>query len=127
MKTSFQNLKDDQFKTLSIEKQKRPLLFGRFDEMVQRFIIVALNRSAVFTRFVAISTAKVLLIRYSKLTGPISLNKRSWSQSLFKRMNCKRRRFKFKLEIPEGAKKKAELLLLHSTNQKTNENLSWSF
>ena len=51
----------------------------------------------------------------------MSLNELSWAQSLFKRMNFKwRRATKSKLEIPAGAKEKAEVLFLHSIIQKIN-------
>ena len=50
--------KGGQFKELSIEKRGRPLLLGRLDEMVERYIRAASNRGAVITRSVAVSTAK---------------------------------------------------------------------
>lgn len=82
--------------------------------MVQRHIIAASNRGAVSSRFIAISTAKALMKRSPKLIGLICLNKPSWAQSLFKRINFKRgRATTCKLEIAEGTKKETKLSFLH--------------
>ena len=90
--------------------------------MVQRYIRAASNRGAVITRSVGVSTAKALMKCYPKMTVPVVLNERCWAQSLFQRMNFKRRRATTsKLKIPAGAKKEAELLFLHSIVQKANE------
>ena len=60
--------------------------------------------------------------RYPKLTGAISLNECSWAQNLFKSVTFKRGTATIsKFEIPEGAKKEAELLFLHLIVQKTKK------
>lgn len=89
-------------------------------------IIAALHRGAVSSRSIAISTAKALMKRSPKLIGLICLNKPSWAQSLFKRINFKQgRATTCKPEIPEGTKKQAELSFIHLAVQKAN--LFWSF
>ena len=110
--------------TLATQKQGRPLLLGRLDEMVQRYIRAASNCGAVITRSVAVSTAKAkaLMKHYPKLALPISINERSWAQSLFKRMKFSRRKATTaKLAIPSGAKKETQLLFNHSIVKKVND------
>ena len=71
---------------------------------------------------VAVSTAKALMIRYPKLTLPVSINERSWAQSLFKRMKFSRRKATTaKLAIHSGAKKETQLLFNHSIVKKVND------
>ena len=107
--------------TLATQKQGHTLLLGRLDEMVQRYIRGASNRGAVITRSVAVSTAKAVM-KHPKLALPISINERSWAQSLFKRMKFSRKKAtSAKLAIPSGTKKETQLLFNHSVVKKVND------
>ena len=65
---------------------------------------------------IAVASAKALIARNPQLNlNHIDLDSSSWAQSLFRRMGFKRRlRTTGKVEIPEGARKEAELLFLHN-------------
>ena len=53
--------KGENISTLVTEKRGRPLLSGKLDKMVQRYIKAALNRGAVILRSMASATAKACL------------------------------------------------------------------
>ena len=106
----------DVCKGLKILPRGRPLLLGSLDQVVQRFLLALRNRGGLVSSAIAVSTAKALVTRNPQLNlSLIDLNSSSWAQSLFRRMGFKRRmRTTGKVEIPEGAKKEAELLFLHN-------------
>ena len=72
------------------------------------------SRGGVVSRTITIATARVLIARNLQYNlGHVKIDS-SWAQSLFRRMGFKRRmRTTEKVEIPEGARKEAELLYLH--------------
>ena len=102
-------------KTIAAQKRGRPDLLGEIDEMVQKFLLAVRQKSGAVNAVVARSVAKVLVKRSGKKElEVIDLDSRWWIQSLFRRMHFVRRTATTsKVEIPEGAKKEAELTLLH--------------
>ena len=84
--------------------------------MVQNYLRVYRSRGVPVNSIIAISVAKVLIARNPQLNlEHIDLDSSSWAKSLFKRMGFSRRmKTTGKVEIPEGARKEAELLYLHS-------------
>ena len=86
-------------KGLKILPRGRPLLLGSLDKMVQKFL----------------SSAKALIARNPQLNlNHIDLDFSYWAQSLFRRIGFKRLRTTGKVEIPEGARKDAELLFIEN-------------
>ena len=53
--------KGENISTLVTEKRGRPLLSGKLEKMVQKYIKAALNRGAVISRSMASATAKACL------------------------------------------------------------------
>ena len=102
-------------KTIAAQKRGRPDLLGEIDEMVQKFLLAVRQKSGAVNAVVARSVAKVLVKRSGKKElEVIDLDSRWWTQSLFRWMHFVRRTATTsKVEIPEGAKKEAELTLLH--------------
>ena len=92
----------------------RPLLLDSLDQMVQRCLLALRSQGGVVSRTIAIATARALIARNPQYNlGHVKIDS-SWAQSLFRRMGFKRRmRTTGKVEIPEGARKEAELLYLH--------------
>ena len=92
----------------------RPLLLGSLDQMVQRFLLALRSQGELVSRTIAITTARALIPRNPQYNlGHVKIDF-SWAQSLFRRMESKRRmRTTGKVEIPEGARKEVELLYLH--------------
>ena len=82
--------------------------------MVQRFLLALRSRGGVVSRTIAIATARALIARNSQYNlGHVKIDS-SWAQKLFRRIGFKRRmRTTGKVEIPEVARKEAELLYLH--------------
>ena len=82
--------------------------------MVQRCLLALRSQGGVVSRTIAIATARALIARNPQYNlGHVKIDS-SWAQSLFRRMGFKRRmRTTGKVEIPEGARKEAELLYLH--------------
>ena len=98
---------------MSVLPLGRPLLLG----MVQRFLLSLRRTGGLVSSAVAISAAKALIARNPQYNlSHIDLDSSHWAQSLFRRMGFKKRmRTTGKVEIPEGARKEAELLYLHNT------------
>ena len=86
---------------------------GSLDQMVQRFLLALRNRGGVVSRTIAIATARALIALNPQYNlGHVKIDS-SWAQSLFRGLRFKRRiRATGKAEIPEGARKEAELLYL---------------
>lgn len=84
--------------------------------MVQKFILALRSIGGLVSTTIAISTAKALIARNPHLgLNHIDLDSSSWARSLLRRMGFRRRmKTTGKVEIPEGARKEAELLYLHS-------------
>ena len=103
-------------KGLKILPRGRPLLLGSLDQMVQKFLLALRSRGGLVSSTIAISSAKALIARNPQLNlNHIDLDSSYWAQSLFRRMGFKRRlRTTGKVEIPEGARKEAELLFIHN-------------
>ena len=103
-------------KGLTTLPRGRPLLLGGLDQMVQRFLLSVRRTGGLVSSAIATAAANALIARNPQFDlGHIDLDSSSWSQSLFRRMGFKRRmRTTGKVEIPEGAKKEAELLFLHN-------------
>ena len=78
--------------TLVTEKRGRPLLLGKLDEMVQKYIKAASNRRAVISRSMGNATAKALLVRYPGVVEMIDVENSSRAKSLFQRMGYSRRK-----------------------------------
>ena len=87
---------------------------GSLDQMVQRFLLALRSRGGVVSRTIVIATVRELIARNPQYNlGHVKVYS-SWVQSLFQRMGFKRRmRTIRKVRIPEGARKKVELLYLH--------------
>ena len=73
-------------------KTGRPLLLGKFDEMVQTYIHGLSSRGAVITWAVANAAAKALMKKYPGVIGEIDVDSSYWAQSLFRRMGFTKRR-----------------------------------
>ena len=103
-------------KNLSVLPRGRPLLLGGLDQMVLRFLLSLRGTGGLASSAVAISAAKALIARNPQYNlSHIDLDSSHWAQSLFRRMGFKKRmRTTGKVEIPEGARKEAELLYLHN-------------
>ena len=84
--------------------------------MVQRFLLSLRRAGGLVSSAVAISAAKALITRNPQYNlSPIDLDSSHWAQSLFRRMGFKKRmQTTGKVEIPEGARKEAELLYLRN-------------
>ena len=84
--------------------------------MVQRFLLSLRRTGGLLSSAAAISAAKALITRNSQYNlSHIHLDSSHWAQSMFRRMGFKKRmRTTGKVEIPEGARKEAELLYLHN-------------
>ena len=83
--------------------------------MVQKFLLALRIRGGLITSVIVISVAKALIARNSHLIlDLIDLDSSSWAKSLFRRMGFKKRmKTTGKIEIPNGAKKEAQLLYSH--------------
>ena len=103
-------------RNLSVLPRGRPLLLGSLDQMVQRFLLSLQRTGGLVSSAVATSTAKALIAQNPQYNlSHIDLDSSHWARSLFRRMSFKNRmRTTGKVEIQEGAKKKAELLYLHN-------------
>ena len=103
-------------KELPLMPWGRPLMLGSLDQMVQKYIRAYRSRGGPVNSIIVVSIAKVLIARNPQLNlEHIDLDSSSWTKSLFKRMGLARRmKTTGKVEIPEGAKKEAELLYLHN-------------
>ena len=101
---------------MSVLPRGRPLLLGSLDQMVQRFLLSLRRTGGLVSSAVAISAAKALIARNPQYNlSHIDLDSSHWAQSLFRRMGFKKRmQTTGKVEIPEGARKEAELLYLHN-------------
>ena len=101
---------------MSVLPRGRPLLLGSLDQMVQRFLLSLRKTGGLVFSAVAISAPKALIARNPQYNlSHIDLDSSHWPQSLFQRMGFKKRmRTTGKVEIPEGARKEAELLYLHN-------------
>ena len=63
-KVKISKKKGENISTLVTEKRGCPLLLGKLDEMVQKYIKAALNCGSLITRSMASATAKALLVCY---------------------------------------------------------------
>lgn len=100
----------------------RPLLLGKLDSMVQKYIEGMSNRGAVITWSIANAAAKALIRKYPGVVGDIDVDASTWAQSLFRRMGFSRRRkTSAKVEIPAAARKEIEYLFLHEIVSKVEK------
>ena len=104
-------------KNLSVLPCGRPLLLDSLDQVVQRFLLSLQRTGGLVSSAVAISTTKALIAQNPQYNLiHINLDSSYWVQSLFRRMGFKKGiRTTGKVEIPEGARKEAELSYLHNT------------
>ena len=87
---------------------------GSLNQMVQRFLLTLRSQGELVSRTIAIATARALIARNPQYNLDHVKIDSSWAQSLFRKMEFKRRiRTTEKAEIPEGARKEVELLYLH--------------
>ena len=102
-------------KRIVAKKRGRPVLLREIDEMVQRFLEALRKKGGVVNAVVARSVAKALVKSSGKKDLEVlDLDGRWWIQSLFRRMGFVRRAATTsKVEIPEGAKKEAEMVYLY--------------
>ena len=103
-------------RNLSVLPRGRPLLLGSLDQMVQKLLLSLRRTGGLVSSAVAISSAKVLTAQNLQYNlSHIDMDSSHWAQSLFQRMDFKKRmRTTGKVEILEGARKEAELLYLHN-------------
>ena len=103
-------------KELSLLPRGRQLMLGSIDEMVKKYIRAYRSRGGPVNSIIAISITKVLIARNPQFNlQHIDLDSSSWAKRLFKRMGFPRRmKTTGKVEIPEGARKEAELMYLHN-------------
>ena len=102
-------------KAIAARKRGWRVLLGEIDEMVQRFLLAVRKKGGVVNAVIARSVTKTLVKRSGKMElEVIDLDSRWWIQSLFRQMHFVRRTATTsKVEIPEGAKKEAELNFLN--------------
>ena len=100
---------------MSVLPRGRPLLLDSLDQMVQRFLLSLRRTGGLVSSAIVTSSAKALIARNPQYNlSHIDLDSSHLAQSLFRRMVFKKRmRTTGKVEIPEGARKEAELLYLH--------------
>ena len=93
--------------------------------MVQRLLLSLRRTGGLVSSAVAISAAKALIARNPQYNlRHIDLDSLHWAQSLFRRMGFKKQmRTAGKVEIPEGARKEAELLYIHIEKYKIPHSL----
>ena len=103
-------------RNLRVLPRGRPLLLGSLDQMVQIFLLSLQRTGGLVSSAIAIYAAKALIARNPQYNlSHIDLDSSHWAQSLLWRMGFKKRmRATGKVEIPEGARKEAELLYLHN-------------
>lgn len=103
-------------------KTGRPLLLGKFDTMIRKYVEAMSNRGAVITWSIANSAATALIKKYPGVIGDIDLKSSSWAQSLFRRMGftC-RRKTSTKVDIPVAARKEIEYLFLYEIVRKVEK------
>ena len=101
-------------KSLHIAVQGRPKKMQALDEKVQNFLLVARGRGSIINTAIAIATATGFMQNSNdEYYSTVTLG-RPWAQSLFRRMGFVRRfATTGKVEIPEGAKREAELFFIH--------------
>ena len=101
---------------MSVLPRGRLLLLGSLDQMVQRFLLSLRRTGGLVSSAIAISAAKASIAQNPQYNlSHIDLDSSRRAQSLFWRMGFKKRmRTTGKVEIPEGARKEAELLYLHN-------------
>ena len=102
-------------KKLTSLKIGRPLMLGTLDEKVLKFLVALYSKGGVVnTVVVAVAVAKALIEKSSdESLKAIDLDN-SWAKSLFVRMGfVKRACTTARPEIPEGARKEAELIFHH--------------
>ena len=102
--------------TCTKRKYGRPLLLSSLDQMLQRLLLFPQKTGGLVSSAVAISATKALIARNPQYNlSHIDLDSSHWAQSLFRIMGFKKRMWTTgKVEIPEGARKEAELLYLHN-------------
>ena len=103
-------------RNLSVLPRGRQLLLGSLDQMVQRFLLPLRRTGGLVSSAITISAAKALIVQNPQYNlSHIDLDSSYWVQSLFRRMGFKKQMQTMgKVEIPEGARKEAELLYLHN-------------
>ena len=96
-------------------KRGRPLLLGKLDETVKKFLIALRKKGGVVNTVVANATAKALISKSDdEHLRVIDLDSSSWAKSLFQRMGfVKRACTTSRPDIPAGARKEAELIFHH--------------
>ena len=112
-KEKAQKINRDVNRNLGVLPPGSPLLLGSLD---QKFLLSLQRTGGLVSSAVATSAAKALILRYPQYNlTHINLDSSHWAQSLSRRMAFKKRvRTMSKVEIPEGARKEAELLYLHN-------------
>ena len=90
-------------------------MLGTLDEKVKNFLHVLRRKGGVVNTVVAVATAKALIARSSdEHLKSLDLDSSFWAKSLFRRMGfTKRACTTSKPEIPELAKKEAQLIFQH--------------
>lgn len=110
-------------KCIKSKKRGRPLLLGGLDNMIKTFLRSTRAHGGVVNTAVAIAVAEALVKRYpEKELDHVQFRTRTWARSLFHRMGFVRRTATTgKVEIPEGARKEAELTFLHEIVNKVEQ------
>ena len=90
-------------------------MLGSLDAKVQKFFMALRAKGGVVNTVVAVAVAKALIEKSSdESLKVIDLDRSSWEKSLFARMGFVKRACTTALpEIPEGAKKEAQLIFHH--------------
>ena len=102
-------------KKITSLKIGRPLLFGSLDEKMQKFLVALRSKGGVVNTNVAIAVAKALIEKSSEESLKVlDLDNSSWAKNLFVRMGfVERACTTARPEIPEVARKEADLLFHH--------------
>ena len=82
--------------------------------MVRKRLIVLSKKGDVINTTVANATAEALMSKYPYVVGQVDVDAPGWAKSLFIRLNfVERRETSSKVDIPDGAQKGTEFLLLY--------------
>ena len=91
--------------SVPVERRGRPVILGEIDTKVKAYIVSLRNREGCISRTNAIAAAKAFTSRSNDPNVRNMVIGETWEQSLFRRMDCKRRYgTTSKVLIPDNAR-----------------------
>ena len=108
--------------SVPVERRGRPVILGEIDTKVKAYIVSQRNRGGRISRTIAIAADKAFASRSNDLNVRNMVIGETWAQSLFRRMDYKRRYgTTSKVLIPDNARNEMELILMHKIVQKVEK------